>query len=241
MVPRLWAKPSRICRSIPRARAVHGSKANKSGSDGSRAVLAVANLPSHNTNFSPAASARARCQPVLPSRLVLERSSGRRYRSRPDSLRPIATLTSRFRCDPRSRAVLFTPSGLRPGLRSQYFRPPARLAAAPHVALRKVLPYRSIEPDQVCACQSPARTARFHRNELPIIPAPCYLRRAVFTPTFAANTFDRWAALRPPFASRFGGRFHTEVSKPIRVAPANRRRGPRVSTDIGSHRVSGAF
>jgi hypothetical protein len=49
------------------------------------------------------------------------------------------------------------------------------------------------------------------------------LRRASFTPAFAANIFDRWPSLRP-FTLRFGRSFHTEVSNPIRFAPANRRR-----------------
>src|SRR5437773_283636 len=64
---------------------------------------------------------------------------------------------------------------------------------------------------------------------------------AFFCPTFAANSFDRWPALRSPLTLRFARFFHTEVSKPIRVAPANRRRGLRVFMVIGPrYPVAGA-
>jgi len=59
-----------------------------------------------------------------------------------------------------------------------------------------------------------------------VIPVlePFYLRQAGFGPAFAANIFDRQPALRPPLTLRFGRFSHTEVSNPIRFAPANRRR-----------------
>jgi len=62
-----------------------------------------------------------------------------------------------------------------------------------------------------------------------VIPVlePFYLRQAGFGPAFAANIFDRQPALRPPLTLRFGRFSHTEVSNPIRFAPANRRRGLR--------------